>query len=80
MEVILWIIFVIIILRLIARYAFPYILKYFFKKMQGQVFQQTYGSDVKQKEGETVINYVPEKKNPESDTIGEYVDYEEIKK
>ena len=80
MEVILWIILDIVVLRIIARYPFPYILKYFLKKFQQKIFNQNFGSETQQKEGDTVINFAPEKKNQDSDHIGEYVDYEEIKK
>ncbi len=80
LDFILWIILIVIILRVLARFIFPIILKYFLKRVQQNIFQQPFEHETNYKEGETVINHVPEKKNVESDNIGEYVEYEEIKK
>ncbi len=60
-------------LKMVKRYVFPMILTYFMNK-----FSQKFNSqEPSLKEGETVIDKKPQQKN-ESNTVGEYIDFEEI--
>ena len=66
-----------IILKLVA----PYIMKYFSKKLAarfGANFSNTASpNNTQKKEGEVTIDKVPIRQKP-SNTVGQYVDYEEI--
>ena len=66
-----------IILKLVA----PYIMKYFSKKLAarfGANFSNTASTNnAQKKEGEVTIEKVPTKQKS-SNTVGQYVDYEEI--
>jgi hypothetical protein len=52
------------------------------KKMQerfgGQFQQYQNNQQTQQREGETVIDKMPERQKSSNKTVGEYVDYEEI--
>ncbi|MCX6231370.1 MAG: DUF4834 domain-containing protein [Bacteroidetes bacterium] len=79
LEFIFWFIIIYIVLRLAAKYFLPFIVKYYLKKFQQRFYQQDINTN--RKEGETNVDYVPDKKSKtnNSDTnIGEYIDYEEI--
>jgi len=69
--------------KILSRIFAPYLLRYMSKKMQqrfgGQSQQQqqnTYKSTAK--EGETVIDKVPQSDKTSNKNVGEYIDYEEI--
>ncbi len=70
--------------KIIARLLMPYMLRFAAKKAEqrfGQHFgqQQQQYSTKKGKEGETVIDKMPDSKNKSSNkNVGEYIDYEEI--
>jgi hypothetical protein len=79
LEFIFWFIIIYIVLRLAAKYFLPFIVKYYLNKFQQKFYRQD--ENINRKEGETNVDYVPDKKSKikSSDTnIGEYIDYEEI--
>jgi hypothetical protein len=68
-------------IKILTRLFAPYLLRYMSKKMQqkyGGHFQQQQQENPKQKEGETVIDKVPQQHKTSDKSVGEYVDYEEI--
>jgi len=82
------IIFIIIYgLRILSRYVFPFLLKRWFNKKMGQ-FQNQANSQfqeqqkaqqfAKEHEGEVKIKTKNKHDKPESDGLGEFVDYEEV--
>ena len=48
------------------------------KKFQKKYYQQNTPFDPIRKEGDTNIENIPDKKNKNTNHIGEYIDYEEI--
>ncbi|WP_040249678.1 DUF4834 family protein [Psychroserpens mesophilus] len=68
-------------IKILSRLLAPYFLRYMSKKMQekfGGQFQQQQHQNTKHKEGETVIDKVPQQHKTSDKSVGEYVDYEEI--
>ena len=69
-------------IKILTRLFAPYLLRYMSNKMQekygGQFQQQQQSENPKQKEGETVIDKVPQQHKTSDKNVGEYVDYEEI--
>lgn len=67
-----------ILMRLFA----PYFVRYMSKKMQerfgGQFQQQQRPDNNRPKDGETVIDKMPEQHQTSNKKVGEYIDYEEI--
>ncbi|WP_366915484.1 DUF4834 family protein [uncultured Gelidibacter sp.] len=66
-----------ILMRLFA----PYFVRYMSKKVEerfGGQFQQQQQDRNRPKEGETVIDKIPEQRRTSDKKVGEYVDYEEI--
>ena len=66
-------------IKFIARLAFPHMLQHFMQKMEKKM-QDQQGYSKQQDEakiGETVIDKAPKNKTS-NDTVGEYVDYEEV--
>ena len=66
-----------ILMRLFA----PYFVRYMSKKMQerfGGQFQQQQPERKGPKEGETVIDKMPQQHRTSDKKVGEYIDYEEI--
>lgn len=68
------------VLKLLAKYVAPLLLKRYLQKMQdrAQQFQGGQQAEPTVKEGETVIDKKPQKTNQGNKNVGEYVDYEEI--
>jgi hypothetical protein len=65
--------------KIISRYVLPFLLKRFVSTMQNKAQQQTkQQQESKAKVGETVIDEKPTKDNQSNNSVGEYVDYEEI--
>lgn len=59
----------------------PYLVRYMSKKMQerfGGQFQQQQQQKNGPKEGETVIDKIPQQRQTSDKKVGEYIDYEEI--
>ncbi|MCK0124172.1 DUF4834 family protein [Gelidibacter sp. F2691] len=68
-------------IKILMRLFAPYVVRYMSKKMQerfsGQ-FQQQQEERKRPKEGETIIDKIPERRQTSDKKVGEYVDYEEI--
>ncbi|UKJ08092.1 DUF4834 family protein [Solitalea lacus] len=76
------------LLRLLLRLAAPFLFRTMAKKAgeQAERFyrqqQQQYTNTYNQRQGEMHVNYAPEQQNkrkPNLDSAGEFVDYEEVK-
>lgn len=66
-------------LKLIGKYLAPIILKRAANKFEERVRQQQgYTETKKEKVGETVIDKKPNSSQKQSNTVGEYVDFEEV--
>lgn len=66
---------VLYILRSLARMLFPML----FQSVVNKAQQQQQYRNQRPPEGKVKVDYIPEKKNSVTDSIGEFVDYEEIK-
>ncbi len=69
-------------LKIISRLVTPYLLKYLSKKAEKR-FGERFGEPPhqqtrKNKEGETIIDKMPQSTSSSNKDVGEYVDYEEI--
>jgi hypothetical protein len=66
------------VIKFIGRLAFPHILNRFMQKMENKMReQQGYTKHDETKVGETIIDKAPKSKKS-NDSVGEYVDYEEV--
>lgn len=70
-------------LKILMRIFAPFLVRYMSKKMQerfGDQFQQQQHTNGRNrpKEGETVIDKMPNKAKTSDKKVGEYIDYEEI--
>ncbi|MDG5491897.1 DUF4834 family protein [Psychroserpens sp. SPM9] len=69
-------------IKILSRFFAPYLVRYMSKKVQqkfeGQFQQQQNQRQTQQKEGETVIDKMPENNSASNKKVGEYIDYEEI--
>jgi len=73
-------------LKILARFFAPVLMKYVAKKAEERFGQQFGGfqnqsqqrNQQKRREGETVIDKMPERHKSSNDEVGEYIDYEEI--
>ena len=70
-------------LKILMRIFAPFLVRYMSKKMQerfGDQFQQQQHANDRNrpKEGETVIDKMPNKAKTSDKKVGEYIDYEEI--
>lgn len=69
--------------KILARLFAPLLVKFVAKKAEER-FGQQFGTNYKEpqspkyKEGETVIDKVPNKGKSSNDNVGEYIDYEEV--
>ena len=78
---IFWLIVIYLLFRLLVRFVFPFLVRYFVKKSQDKFYEQN-PNIRKKKEGEINIDYIPDKNKKEKKCKpdeGEYVDYEELK-
>ncbi|WP_299335271.1 DUF4834 family protein [uncultured Psychroserpens sp.] len=68
-------------IKILSRIFAPYLVRYMSKKMQ-QKFEGQFGQQQQQtqqhKEGETVIDKIPNRNSSSNKKVGEYIDYEEI--
>lgn len=65
--------------RFLARLFAPFLMKKMVSKMQQKAQQQyNHQQTTSAKEGETVIDKKPQKQKQSNDSVGEYVDFEEI--
>jgi hypothetical protein len=73
-------------LKILARLFAPFLMKYVAKKAEERFGQQFGGfqnqsqqhNEQKRREGETVIDKMPNRQKTSNDEVGEYIDYEEI--
>jgi hypothetical protein len=67
------------VFKIISRYILPFFLKRFISKIKDNARQQHDGQqDPKVNVGETIIDKKPVKSNQSNNSVGEYVDYEEV--
>ena len=82
LQTILIILLIFFALRIIFRLAAPYIMRYIAKKAGERFQNMAQGFNTQQpkteKEGETVIDRAPKRKQQSNKNVGEYIDYEEI--
>lgn len=69
-------------IKILMKLFAPYVMRYMSKKMQerfGGQFQQQHNTETNRpKDGETIIDKIPERRQSSDKKVGEYVDYEEI--
>lgn len=69
-------------IKILTRLFAPYLMRYMSKKMkqkfEGQFGQQQQRQQPREKEGETVIDKMPNRDSSSSKKVGEYIDYEEV--
>ncbi len=82
LQTILIILLIFFALRIIFRLAAPYLMKYVAKKAGERFEHMARGYQTRQnpqqREGETVIDKVPQREQNANKKVGEYIDYEEI--
>ena len=66
------------VLKVIGRFAAPIIIKKAASKFEERVKNQQQSSEPQSKVGETVIDKKPGSSKSSNDSVGEYVDYEEV--
>jgi len=65
--------------KMISRYLLPFFLKRFIKNVQNRANQQEQNQEHPEvKVGETVIDKKPQDTNQSNNSVGDYVDYEEV--
>ncbi|MDY0781161.1 DUF4834 family protein [Tenacibaculum sp. IB213877] len=80
LKTILIILFIYYAFKFLVRLFAPYLMKKMVNKMQ-QKAEEQFGNQQKENQvnvGETVIDKKPTKANKSNDSVGEYVDFEEI--
>lgn len=79
-NVILTILVIYYVLKIIGRFALPFLMKKFMGKVEKKFQQQQgqYQQSSSAKVGETVIDKKPNSNQKSNDSVGEYVDYEEV--
>ncbi|MBJ7879886.1 DUF4834 family protein [Gelidibacter salicanalis] len=69
-------------IKILMKLFAPYVMRYMSKKVQerfgGQFQQQPDAERNRPKEGETIIDKTPDRRQSSDKKVGEYVDYEEI--
>ncbi|WP_369998189.1 DUF4834 family protein [Winogradskyella sp.] len=73
-------------IKILSRLFAPILMRFVAKKAEEKFGQQFGGfqnqsqqrTQEKRKEGETVIDKMPERNKPSNEKVGEYIDYEEI--
>lgn len=69
-------------LKFLIKLAAPYLMRYVTKKA-GQKFEQAFGgnpssADTQQEEGSITIDKIPNAQKKSKNTVGEYVDFEDV--
>ena len=80
LRTILIILLVYYIFKIVMRFAFPFLVKKFMGKVEKKFQEQQGNRTNKQttKVGETIVDKTPNSDKKSNDSVGEYVDYEEI--
>ena len=74
-----WFFLISYILRILARYIFPILLKRYINKKKSQFNQQFNQQDsTLEKEGKVSVKTKPKKSKDDTNDMGEYVDFEEV--
>jgi hypothetical protein len=70
-----------LIFRVFTTYILPFIVKWYLNRVKKKFYRDNphLTPDDQKNEGEMTISYKKGKKRPESDNMGEYTDFEEIK-
>ena len=76
-KTILIIMLVYYVLKIVARMAFPHIMKKAMEKMESKMREQQGKNQQNVKVGETIIDKKPNTKSS-NNSVGEYVDFEEV--
>jgi putative NADPH-quinone reductase len=71
-----------LIFRVLTAYVFPWIVKWYLNRVKEKFYQQNpqYAeSQKKKKKGDLTITYKDEMNQPDTDNLGEYTDFEDVK-
>ncbi|MFO7728208.1 MAG: DUF4834 family protein [Desulfonatronovibrio sp.] len=71
-----------LIFRVLTTVVFPWIAKWYIRRYQQRFYRnnpQAHQARRKRKSGDVHISRMDDKRKPDTDRLGEYVDYEEIK-
>lgn len=71
-----------LIFRVLTAYVFPWIVKWYLNRVKEKFYQQNphYAeTQKKQKKGEVTITYKDDKNKPDTNNLGEYTDFEDLK-
>ncbi|MFP4064486.1 MAG: DUF4834 family protein [Bacteroidales bacterium] len=71
-----------LIFRVLTTVIFPWIAKWYIRRYQKRFYRnnpQAHQARRKRKDGDVHISRMGDKRKPDTDRLGEYVDYEEIK-
>ena len=80
-KTILYILIIYFVVKIISRLLTPFLVRYAAKKMEqrfGNQFNNEQQHQTRQKEGETVVDKIPQQQKSSNKDVGEYVDFEEI--
>lgn len=82
-RMLLWIVGIYFLIKILVRIFAPFLIRFAAKKMEKRFGGQFGGFDkkqqsAKQKEGETVIDKMPNDNKPPNKNVGEYIDYEDV--
>lgn len=70
------------VIKTLTRLFAPFLMRYMSNKVQqkfeGQFGQQQQRSQPNQKDGETVIDKIPNRNTTSNSKVGEYIDYEDV--
>jgi hypothetical protein len=83
-RMLLYIIGIYFLIKILARIFMPFLLRFAAKKMEKRFgdqfgnFQKQQQQPTKQKEGETVIDKMPNANKSSNKNVGEYIDYEDV--
>ncbi|MFC1732761.1 hypothetical protein ACFL6I_20870 [candidate division KSB1 bacterium] len=74
-----WLILIYLLFRVMVKYLFPYLLRWYLKRFQNKFYEQNPHLKKEQNKKDTKVHIKrPGSRKINTDTIGEYVDYEEV--
>lgn len=70
-----------LIFRILTTYVFPWIVKWYLNRVKEKYYRDNpqYAPKQKKREGDITITYKEKPNRSESDSLGEYTDFEEVK-
>ena len=82
LEIIATFIFIYLLFRLFTHYILPFLVRRFIERAKAKFYRDNphITPDEQKKQGEMTISFRKEKKRSDTDNLGEYTDFEEIKK